>query len=124
MLAPPIQKLAVRSYWRPAVTAKSAVKTTLAQGPRQAAGGAYGNGLGEKSANARFSKRVTTHGWVRGRATGGSAVAVSGEPTSGAASAAVALHRAISAVAAPTARRDVDGAGAELAGARVAGARV
>jgi hypothetical protein len=40
MLAPPIQMLAVRSNWRPAVTEKSASSTTAAQGGAQSAGGA------------------------------------------------------------------------------------
>src|ERR1051326_4256048 len=57
---------------------KSAFNTTLAHGPGHA--GVKENGLGEKSANAKLLKSVTTQGVVSGRATGGSAVAVFAEP--------------------------------------------
>src|ERR1051326_1833458 len=57
---------------------KSAFNTTLAHGPGQA--GVKENGLGEKSANAKLLKSVTTQGVVSGRAMGGSAVAVLAEP--------------------------------------------
>src|ERR1043166_8476966 len=86
-LVPPSQMLAVRSNCRPAVTEKSAASTTLAHGPAQPAGGAKLNGFGEKSANWTPENSGTTHGAVAGTATGGSAVAVLGEPTVGAATA-------------------------------------
>jgi hypothetical protein len=59
---------------------KSASSTTLAQGPGHAAGGVKENNFGEKSANAMFVNRDTTHGVVAGRGTGGSAVAVFADP--------------------------------------------
>src|SRR5215469_15012590 len=72
--------LAVRSNWRPACIEKAASRTTLAQGAWQAAGGVKENNFGEKSANAILLKSCTTQGVVAGRGTGGSAVAVLGEP--------------------------------------------
>src|SRR5215467_457425 len=59
---------------------KSASRTTFAHGPGQDAGGANENNLGEKFAKAILLKSCTTQGVVRGRGTGGSAVAVLGEP--------------------------------------------
>src|SRR5216684_1737424 len=82
MLVPPIQTLAVRSNCRPAVTEKSPSKTTFAHGPGQSLGGAYANSFGVKSANLKSLKSCTTQGLVRGRGTGGSAVAVFGDPIS------------------------------------------
>jgi len=52
----------------------------LAQGAGQAAGGEKENNSGEKLAKAILLKSCTTHGVVSGRGTGGSAVAVFGEP--------------------------------------------
>src|SRR5215831_2478204 len=72
--------LAVRSNWRPACTEKLAVSTTFAHGPGQAAGGVYWKVLGLKSANLKLLNSETTQGVVFGRGTGGSAVAVLGEP--------------------------------------------
>src|SRR5689334_20912454 len=83
-LAPPSQMLAVRSNCRPAVTEKSAASTTFAHGAAQPAGGVKLNSLGVKSANVSPANSGTTHGVVAGTATGGSAVAVLGEPTVGA----------------------------------------
>src|SRR5215471_8901606 len=59
---------------------KSASRTTFAHGPGQDAGGVKENNLGEKSAKAILLKSCTTQGVVCGRGTGGSAVAVFGEP--------------------------------------------
>src|SRR5215475_12528223 len=86
-LVPPSQMLAVRSNCRPAVTEKSAASTTFAHGAEQPAGGVKLNGLGVKSANWTPANSGTTHGVVAGTATGGSAVAVLGEPTVGSATA-------------------------------------
>src|SRR5215469_2417523 len=72
--------LAVRSNCRPAWIEKLAVSTTFAHGPGQAAGGVYWKGLGLKSANLKLLNSETTQGVVFGRGTGGSAVAVLGEP--------------------------------------------
>src|SRR5947207_11957309 len=85
--------LAVRSNCRPAVTEKSAASTTFAHGAAHPAGGVKLNGLGEKSANWTPANSGTTHGVVAGTATGGSAVAVLGEPTVGAATAAPSSTR-------------------------------
>src|SRR5215472_6880857 len=59
---------------------KSALKTTLAHGPGQPAGGTNGKNLGEKLLKAMLLKSSTTHGTVSGRGTGGSAVAVLADP--------------------------------------------
>src|ERR1700688_1095075 len=59
----------------------SASRTTFAHGRGQAAGGANWYGFGEKSAKLTPVKSGTTHGVVRGRGTGMSAVAVFELPT-------------------------------------------
>src|SRR5215471_9460812 len=59
---------------------KSALKTTLAHGPGQPAGGRNEKNLGEKLAKAMLLKSSTTHGTVFGRGTGGSANAVLADP--------------------------------------------
>src|SRR5690242_6300557 len=94
-LVAPSQMLAVRSNWRPAVTEKSAASTTFAHGPAHPAGGATLNSLGEKSANVTPENSGTTHGTVSGTVTGGSAVAVFGEPTVGAPPATPNTNRAL-----------------------------
>src|SRR5882724_13720180 len=101
---PPSQMLAVRSNCRPAVTEKSAASTTLAHGPGHAAGGAKSNSFGVKSANAMPANSGTTHGVVAGTLTGGSAVAVFGEPTVGAALATPATAVKMPAAASATER--------------------
>src|SRR4051812_24314165 len=97
--------LAVRSNWRPAVTEKSAVSTTLAHGPLQPGGGAKLNSFGEKSANATSANSGTTQGVVAGTAIGGSATAVFGEPTVGAPAAMPEIRTALPATASATRRR-------------------
>src|SRR5215472_11174503 len=59
---------------------KSALKTTLAHGPGQPAGGTNGKNLGEKLLKAMLLKSSTTHGTVFGRGTEGSANAVLADP--------------------------------------------
>src|SRR5215471_12960514 len=59
---------------------KSALKTTLAHGPGQPAGGRNVKNLGEKLLKAMLLKSSTTHGVVSGRGTGGSANAVLADP--------------------------------------------
>ena len=59
---------------------KSAVKTTLAQGPGQADGGVKVKNFDEKSAKGILENSVTVQGVVSGRGTVGSAVAVFADP--------------------------------------------
>src|SRR5215471_3169204 len=59
---------------------KSALKTTLAHGPGQPAGGRNVKNLGEKLLKAMLLKSSTTHGTVFGRGIGGSANAVLADP--------------------------------------------
>src|ERR1700690_3854150 len=80
MLVGPIQIFAVRSYWIPLLTEKSATRMTFPHGAGQFAGGVYEKVWALKSANLSLSKRTTWQGLVFGCCTGGSAMAVLEEP--------------------------------------------